>query len=182
MDSILRPCFLAAVERKPRIECSANLWLSRSRPALRPWLVRSVPGSLPPCSRRAERWLPWQGRALRSFCRPWLLSSGRPWLCPWRLSGLGRALRRAGTLLRGGLLRRDVHALFRNSGGVFGNCGFYIRHSGESFLRFVGARRFITLVGLKCKGNVGRLDHKFSRGKRLADGDAPVSASPGGSS
>jgi hypothetical protein len=42
-------------------------------------------------------------------------------------------------LLRGGLLRRDVRALFRNSGGVFGDRGFCVRHGGESFLRLVGA-------------------------------------------
>jgi hypothetical protein len=61
-----------------------------------------------------------------------------------------------------------VRALFRDGGGVFGNSGFSVRHSGESFLRLVGARRFITRVATKCKGIVGRLKHKSSRGERLA--------------
>jgi hypothetical protein len=38
-----------------------------------------------------------------------------------------------------GLLRRNVRALFRNSGSVFSNSGFYVCHGGESFLRLVGA-------------------------------------------
>jgi hypothetical protein len=45
---------------------------------------------------------------------------------------LGRALLRAGTLLQGGLLRRNVLALFRDGGGVFG-CSAFCVHSGESF-------------------------------------------------
>ena len=48
-----------------------------------------------------------------------------------------------------------MRALFRNGGGVFGNCGFCVRHSGESFLRLVGARRFITPVATKCKVKLG---------------------------
>ena len=52
---------------------------------------------------------------------------------------LGRALLRSGAILRGGLLRRNVLALLRNSGDVFGNSGFYVRHGGEYFLRLVAA-------------------------------------------
>src|SRR5215471_18441753 len=51
---------------------------------------------------------------------------------------LGRVLLWAGTLPRGGLLRRNGGALFRNTCGVFGGSGFCI-HGGESFLRLVGA-------------------------------------------
>src|ERR1039458_3401697 len=42
----------------------------------------------------------------------------------------GRTVLWAGSLLRGGLLRRDVRALCRNSGGFGVGCGFYIRHRG----------------------------------------------------
>jgi hypothetical protein len=55
-----------------------------------------------------------------------------------------------------------VRALFRNGGGVFGHSGFCVRHGGESFVRLVGARRSITLVGRKCKGIVGVIE-KASR-------------------
>jgi hypothetical protein len=47
-----------------------------------------------------------------------------------------------------------VRALFRNSGGVFGDSGFCVRHGGESFLRLVCAPRFITLAGWKCKAKL----------------------------
>jgi hypothetical protein len=52
---------------------------------------------------------------------------------------LGAAFLGLAPFLRGGLLRRDVRALFRNGGGVFGNSGFCVRHGRESFLRLVGA-------------------------------------------
>jgi hypothetical protein len=45
-------------------------------------------------------------------------------------------------------------ALFCDGGGVFGNSGFCVRHGGESFLRLVGARRFITRVAEKSKGKL----------------------------
>ena len=67
---------------------------------------------------------------------------------------LGRALLQGGALLRGGLLRRNVRTLFRNTDGVFGNSGFCVRYGDESFLRLVGASRFITLVRRKGKGKV----------------------------
>src|SRR5207248_1815475 len=50
-----------------------------------------------------------------------------------------RALLLAGTLLRGGPLRRNCRALFRNGGGVLGSSSFCVRHAGGSFLRLVGA-------------------------------------------
>jgi hypothetical protein len=102
--------------------------------------VRSVPGFSPPCSRRAACWRPWRGRAWRPSFRPWLPSSARLWLCGHgAFLALGRALLLGGALLRGGLLRRNVRALFGNGSGVFGCSSFCVRHSGESFLRLVGA-------------------------------------------
>src|ERR1035437_9951524 len=46
------------------------------------------------------------------------------------LVGLGRVLLLAGSLLRGGLLRRDLRALFRNGGGFGGVGGFCVLHGG----------------------------------------------------
>src|ERR1035438_7406685 len=57
------------------------------------------------------------------------------------LLGFGRALLLAGTLLRGGLLRRDLRALCRNGGGFVG--GFVVRFCvvhgcvGYPFLRLL---------------------------------------------
>src|ERR1019366_3125329 len=48
------------------------------------------------------------------------------------LLALGRALLLAGSLLRGGLLRRDGRALFRNGGG-FGGVGFCVLHGAYPF-------------------------------------------------
>ena len=42
----------------------------------------------------------------------------------------GRALLRAGRFLQGSLLRRNVCALFRNGGGLFGGGVFCVRHGG----------------------------------------------------
>ena len=56
------------------------------------------------------------------------------------LLGLGRALLLAGSLLRGGLLRRDLRALFRNGGG-FGGRWWLLRSSWWclSFRRLIRA-------------------------------------------
>jgi len=62
--------------------------------------------------------------ALPPLAAFWLLGAPFFWVAP---------------LLRGGLLRRDVRALFGDSGGVFGDSCFCVRHNGESFLRLVGA-------------------------------------------
>src|ERR1035437_7129422 len=43
---------------------------------------------------------------------------------------LGAPFFRLASLLRGGLLRRDLRALFRNGGGVFGGSRFRVRHGG----------------------------------------------------
>ncbi len=40
-------------------------------------------------------------------------------------------------LFEEGLLLRNVRALFRNSGGVFGGGSFCVRHGNESFLRLL---------------------------------------------
>jgi len=47
--------------------------------------------------------------------------------CLCAFLGFGRTLRFGGVPLRGGLLRRDVRALFRDRGGFFAN--FCVRHA-----------------------------------------------------
>src|ERR1019366_513668 len=57
---------------------------------------------------------------------------------------LGAAVFWLAPLLRGGLLRRDVRALCRNGGGLFGGGGFFGRHGDlGSFLRAFLARMTI---------------------------------------
>jgi hypothetical protein len=133
----MRPCFLAAVERKPGSNVSANPWLSRISarvaPLGRPIISRIFAPLL--SARGALAWLAWAGLAaflpaLTSFFREALALP--PLAAFWPLGA-------PFFYLRGGLLRRDVRAMFRNSGGVFGNSGFCVRHGGESFLRLVGA-------------------------------------------
>jgi hypothetical protein len=60
--------------------------------------------------------------------RGFLLGRGLRFSTLGGVLALGRALLLAGTLLQGGLLRRDCRALFRNGGGCGG--GFCVLHCG----------------------------------------------------
>jgi hypothetical protein len=130
VDSILRPCFLAAVERKPRTLCacqSVAFMISASvAPLARPIIsrifapllsARGVLASLALAGLAAlfPALAPFGEAVALPFPAFWPLGAPFFWLAP---------------LLRGRLLRRDVVALFRNSGGVFGNSSFCVRHGG----------------------------------------------------
>src|SRR5436190_7799160 len=90
--------------------------------------------------------------AFASFFRPALalppLAAFRP---------LGAAFFWVAPLLRGGLLRRNCRALFRNGGGGIGGGSFCSLHRGESFLRFAHDDSSLRLPG-KARANWRRLD------------------------
>jgi hypothetical protein len=148
VDSILRPCFLAAVERKPRTlwACqSVAFWISaRLAPFDRPISARIFAPLL--SARGVLAFLASAGlaafwAALTSFVGAGLALP--PLAAFWPL---GAAFFGLAPFLRGGFLRRNRRALFPNSGGlfcngggVFGGTGFCGLHGGESFLRLVGA-------------------------------------------
>ena len=126
-------CFLAAVEMKP-----LTLWACQSVAFM--ISARVAPFARPIISRIFAPLLSARGAlALRSGLAAFLLALASFFgaaalaLAPWRSSGLGRALLLGGTLLRGGLLRRDVRALFRNGGGLGGFGGFVVLHGPNPF-------------------------------------------------
>src|ERR1700675_4643461 len=88
VDSILRPCFLAAVERKPRTlwACqSVAFWISaRLAPLGRPISSRIFAPLL--SARGVPASLVRAGLAAFLPTLAFLSYSARPWLCPWRLS------------------------------------------------------------------------------------------------
>ena len=132
VDSILRPCFLAAVERKPRTmwACQSVAFTISARvaPLARPISSRIFAPLLSARGVLASL----AGAGLAAFLPALASFFGAALALPplARFLALGRALLLGGALLRGGLLRRDVRALFRNGGGVFGNSGFCVRHGG----------------------------------------------------
>ena len=78
----------------------------------------------------------------------------------------------AGTLLRGGLLRRNCRALFRNGGGGFGGGGFCVRHGGESLSALDWRMTIHHSGGPERQGKNGRRVHES--GRPLAIRQAPM--------
>src|ERR1019366_8174783 len=129
-DSILTSCFFPAVEMKPRTLCACHsvafMISARVAPLARPISPRIFAPLL-------------SGRgAVASFVLAGVAATVGTF---GALRGFGRALLLAGTLLRGGLLRRDGRALCRNGGGCVGGfvVRFFVVHGcvGYPFLRLL---------------------------------------------
>jgi hypothetical protein len=138
-ESIWTPCFLPAVEMKPRTLCaceSVAFMISASVSPLARAIISRIFAPLL-SARGAAAFLAAVGLAalLLPFAAAVAVFLGAAALALATVAvflAFGVPFL-AGSLLGGGLLRRDVRALFRNGGGFVGSGGFCGRHVWVSF-------------------------------------------------
>ena len=124
------PCFLPAVEMKPRTlwGCQATAFMISARVAPLARLI-SCRILAPLLSARGAVASLARGGLGGFLCGlgHFLRRGGLGLAALGAFLALGRALLAAGSLLRGGLLRRDGGTLFRNGGGGVGGGGFCVQ-------------------------------------------------------